>query len=462
MDIRLQTPDQAAPRLDMPLGGTSKPKPPRDIDIDFSATPAKQLKTAPKRPILSANPMATQHTTSPPPSRDIMQSFSDFANPTKRRPEPTEGFASEFGDDDDGEERPPNDQDEDYEEEEEEEEEEDDVAGDYMRGADEPLSADPLRPTEGFKSLDEERADILCKLNRLKRQGMAGVRSFGIGSDIREMRAELERVRTEIDLDASIRWQRKMLMACVSTMEFANRRWNPFDLQLNGWSENVMESITDYDRVFERLFFKYRSKVSMPPEAELLLAVGTSAFMFHLTSTMFKKESQNPAFMEQMAQAMARAQANAQANAQAPPQQTQADQSPPAAPADGQRREIRGPGALDFSAFLGGAMPPAPMPPPPVSSRTLYQEQQQQQQAQDIQKKKRKAPSVSSEEDEDDQSDFGRISDVVSEDLASIPDDLSSVEDEGLKTLTIETKTPRGRGSRGGASAKQQKKVVLI
>lgn len=391
-----------------------------------------------------------------------MQSFSDFANPTKRRNE--DGFGSDVSGDDANAEDDEMSGSEEGETENGEGEFDEDVAEDYMRGADDPLvqTSDPLRPSDGFRSLDEERADILCKLNRLKRQGMIGVRSFGIASDIREMRAELERVRTEIDLDASLRWQRKMLMACVSTMEFANRRWNPFDLQLNGWSENVMESITDYDRVFERLFFKYRSKVSMPPEAELLLTVGTSAFMFHLTSTMFKKESQNPAFMEQMAKAMAAAQA-AQAAAQQQQQPAAAQPTPQQDDGEtaGGRREIRGPGAMDFSAFLGGgAMPPvSSMPPAPISSRAVFQEQKDHVAAPDKRPKKRKASDASS--DEDDGSEFGsRLSDVVSEDLASIPDDLSSVNDDepaGLKTVTIRTGSKAGQ--KGGG---KPKKVVMI
>ena len=78
-----------------------------------------------------------------------------------------------------------------------------------------------------------------------------------------------------------------MLMACVTGIEFLNKRYDPFDIKLDGWSESVMENVEDYDNTFERLHDKYKSKVQMAPEIELLLSLAGSAFMFHLTNSMF-------------------------------------------------------------------------------------------------------------------------------------------------------------------------------
>jgi hypothetical protein len=49
-----------------------------------------------------------------------------------------------------------------------------------------------------------------------------------------------------------------------------------------------MENIMDYDGIFERLHEKYSGSVKMEPEMELLFALGGSAFMFHLSHTLFK------------------------------------------------------------------------------------------------------------------------------------------------------------------------------
>jgi hypothetical protein len=79
-----------------------------------------------------------------------------------------------------------------------------------------------------------------------------------------------------------------MLMAFVTAIEFLNNRFDPFELKLDGWSENVHESIGEYDDVFEELHEKYKSTGKVSPEIKLLLTLGGSAFMFHLTNNIFK------------------------------------------------------------------------------------------------------------------------------------------------------------------------------
>ena len=79
-----------------------------------------------------------------------------------------------------------------------------------------------------------------------------------------------------------------MLIAFVTAIEFLNNKFDPADLKLDGWSESVHENVHDYDDVFEELHEKYKEKASMAPELKLMLMLGGSGFMFHLTNTMFK------------------------------------------------------------------------------------------------------------------------------------------------------------------------------
>jgi len=102
-----------------------------------------------------------------------------------------------------------------------------------------------------------------------------------------------------------------MLMAFVTAAEFMNNRFDPFNLKLDGWSENVNENVNDYDEVFEELHEKYKDKASVPPEIKLPFMLGGSAFMFHLSKTIFKTSlpgmeqimQQNPELMKQFASA---------------------------------------------------------------------------------------------------------------------------------------------------------------
>ena len=134
-----------------------------------------------------------------------------------------------------------------------------------------------------------EKKEILYQMNRLEAKGTDLPRKFTMQSDLEEMRAEYHRILREKEIDASIRFQRKMLMAMVTGMEFLNTRFDPFAVKLDGWSEQVHENVNDYDDIFEELHEKYKSSgKKMAPELRLLMSLSGSAFMFHLTNSMFK------------------------------------------------------------------------------------------------------------------------------------------------------------------------------
>jgi hypothetical protein len=229
-------------------------------------------------------------------------------------------------------------------------------------------------PSEGYKTIEDEKADLLNKINRLNKKGIASSQRLTIYSDIEEIRTEYKRITYSIEAEQSIKFSRRMLIACVTGVEFLNKRYNPFDIMLEGWSESVMENVDDYDGVFEELYVKYRAKMHVAPEIKLMMMLGGSGMMFHLTHSMFKAAmpnlnevmKQNPDLVQNMMQAVK--------NTQQPANGVREDtsQRPMASPTmrgggDGtsSRREMQGPG-LDISSLMGGIMMP---PPPPMNTK---------------------------------------------------------------------------------------------
>ena len=167
-----------------------------------------------------------------------------------------------------------------------------------------------------YKDELNEKKEILYQLNRLKLKGVTIPHNFTLNSNLDEMRQEYNKIVRDRDIDASIRFQRKMLMAFVTGTEYLNTRYDPFTIKLEGWSEQVHENIEDFDDIFEELHVKYKSKgKSMPPELRLFISLSGSAFMFHLTSKMFKESSipgveevlkANPELMKQFQNAAAK------------------------------------------------------------------------------------------------------------------------------------------------------------
>ena len=81
-----------------------------------------------------------------------------------------------------------------------------------------------------------------------------------MSSNYEEMKQEFERLKNQRDMDQSVKFQRKMLMAFVTGVEFLNNKFDPFSVKLDGWSESMNEGINDYDEVFEELHEKYKER----------------------------------------------------------------------------------------------------------------------------------------------------------------------------------------------------------
>lgn len=323
-----------------------------------------------------------------PPRRDDAEPMEDldaFVNPTKQHV-PKEPPPQEFDYGDDPE--------DDY----------DDVGvGGGGYGDDDEDPAD--RPSKGYTTIEEEKTDLMNKLIRLEKKGFNYNKRLSAYSSVEDLRNEVKRISYNIEVEQSIKFSRRALIACVTGLEFLNKKFDPFSIELNGWSESVMDGISDYDDVFERLYIKYRSKVQMAPEIQLLLMVGGSAMMFHLSASFTKNlpnmESvikNNPDLIKNVMSAMS--------------QQQQATAPPPSADGGGGAYEMQGPG-IDLSALMGGIS----MPPPPMNTSVIR-------------------PEVPIEEEDDD------ISDIVSEaeggDFAN---------DSDVKEVTVKA-APKKRGGR--------------
>ena len=163
------------------------------------------------------------------------------------------------------------------------------------------------------EEINNQKRDILYQFDRLEKKGVKLPRKYNIDSDLNEMKSDLERIKNDRTADASIKFQRKVLVATVTGIEFLNNKFDPINARLDGWSENVHENVDDYDDIFEELHQKYKGDSKMAPELRLLMGLAGSAFMFHLTNTMFKSSlpgldevmKQNPDLMRQFASATA-------------------------------------------------------------------------------------------------------------------------------------------------------------
>ena len=199
----------------------------------------------------------------------------------------------------------------------------------------------------------KEKTEFLNKLQRLEQKGFPVARKFTMDNSLEEVKAEYFRLVDARNLETSIKFQRQMLMGAITGMEWLNGRFDPFDVKLDGWSESVHENVEDFDEIFEELYDKYKDRGKMSPEVRLMMAIGGSGFMCHVSNSFFRSKmptmddvlKRNPELARQMAAAAA-SQAgpgfgNFMGMAMGVPQQAQqAPQQPPSYSANG------GPGAF--------------------------------------------------------------------------------------------------------------------
>jgi len=337
-------------------------------EIEIEVPRPRSIRSAPKPTVYR-----------PPPQPEVQEDIDAFANPNKQSAPPQyQEDPMDYGE---------------YEQ----EDEQPYMQGDYAMQEEE-------RPSPGYKSIDEEKADLVNKLGRLEKKGFTVNKRLNVYSSIDDLRTEVKRITYSIDVDKSVKFSRRMLIACVTGLEFLNKKYNPFEIQLEGWSENVMENVDDYDEVFEELYVKYRTKMHVAPEIKLVMMLGGSAMMFHLTNSMFKSVmpnmndilKQNPGLVQNMVDAVKNT----------TPRNT--DQS------SGERYEMKGPG-IDISSLMGNIM----MPPAPPMSTTAPE------------------PIPTMDDDDDD-----AISDIV-----EAPEDNDGEDESDVKEVRVSgtTKGKRGR-----------------
>lgn len=238
-------------------------------------------------------------------------SLNNIANPNKFRPmvDPPKEVQEEYGEDEEPEEDEDEDEEDEYEYAGPEYEEEEDTES-YAFPP--PSQSAFMAQQSGQKlNLQMSRDELVAKLREVERHGIKPV--FDNQSSVQELQYEYERIKKQISMERQLKFARRMLMMCVSGLEFLNSAYDPMGLQLEGWSDQVMSSVDEYDGVLERLIEKWDEKVNVAPEVELIMTLGGSAFMFHLTASMVKNipsmdqvAKDNPHLMQEIAKAMAK------------------------------------------------------------------------------------------------------------------------------------------------------------
>jgi hypothetical protein len=225
-------------------------------------------------------------------------------------------------------------------------------------------NAEPYAPAKSSKMTDEavmkEKYELLRKFERLSKMGVPMRKRFTMDSPMEEMRMELEFIKREKSMDATIKQFSEWFVTGMSAMEWGSKNvavLKAFGLQLDGLSEAAQMNVVDLEDDFEELYDLYGENMKMHPMVRIPMRVCMMTYMVHLTNQMTRKAPipnideimrQNPDIARQLASAAMQNQTQ-QFRGSAQVQQPTAQASP--------NNPLSG-----LMSFMQGSIPPAPPP----------------------------------------------------------------------------------------------------
>ena len=83
-------------------------------------------------------------------------------------------------------------------------------------------------PSPGYKTIEDEKQDLIYKFHRMEQKGIKVPKKFNVYSDIDEMRTEYIKLKKDVEITASLKVSKRILLAVVTGSEFLNNRFTWF------------------------------------------------------------------------------------------------------------------------------------------------------------------------------------------------------------------------------------------
>lgn len=229
----------------------------------------------------------------------------------------------------------------------------------------------PVHRTSAHLTDREKRRKKRIMIKKLEEWAEKGTYKHGsmftMESDFDEVEDEYEGALEEKRKKDSIKLQGWWFTTVVNTLEYGNALLNPFDLNLDGWGEQVSEDLDSYDEIFSELHEKYKGG-KMAPEVSLLLRIGFSAAVVNMSNKMLSSATpgfndvikQSPELMKMFSNAAVDTMSKQNSafdfakNLMNTPEQVNTRHGPPPAPVETKNQAPPPrPGSMQFTAHPG-------------------------------------------------------------------------------------------------------------
>ena len=140
-----------------------------------------------------------------------------------------------------------------------------------------------VKPHLSEREKNKRKKTMLSSLNEWKQKGLIDS-SVHYSNDMsyEDIEDEYEFLIENKKKTEAKKLYSQWFLTAVNTLEYANAALNPFDINLDGWAEEVSDDINSYDEIFGKLYDKYRGG-ELSPELSLVMKLGMSAAVASFT-----------------------------------------------------------------------------------------------------------------------------------------------------------------------------------
>lgn len=159
-------------------------------------------------------------------------------------------------------------------------------------------------PRLSYEDIQNDKARYLSQLRKLEMKGHVSSRRFGMEHRLSDIKGEVIKIRKDIETDRAVDTITQGLLFCISGIELINTRYDPFGVDLEGWSRSIAANQDSYEDVIEEIYEKWFAGGHMPPEMKLVMMISFSAVSFNLGKQASKPE--NFGFMQSLMKGFAK------------------------------------------------------------------------------------------------------------------------------------------------------------
>lgn len=154
----------------------------------------------------------------------------------------------------------------------------------FMKFNDVPEAKEPIKSSMTDREKLRKKKLMIKRLEEWRTKGWVSSNTmFSNETPYEEIEDEYETALEDKKKSESKKLYGWWFMTFVNTVEYANAAFNPFDINLDGWGEQVNDDIDSYDEIFGELYEKYKGG-KLSPEIALLMRLGFSAAVVNFTN----------------------------------------------------------------------------------------------------------------------------------------------------------------------------------